>query len=207
MSEFCLLTVGLNAFLLLWEHGFYAYRFTWDTPLYHNFHFHFAKGTINVWYSRRLFALHFATFPLSTSYNIMACFSVKLYKISRVLFFALLVAQPILLSKFVADHNSNDDFYALATMFLIPLFYWAGTLYFEGLKYRLASVWFSYSIVFVIMMGVIFGRAVIEDNKLREHEIATCLCNVTNITTESQSFFDSKFLKITLCFTPGILPA
>ena len=116
----------------------------------------------------------------------------------------MLVARPILLSKFVADHDSNDDFYGLAAMFLIPLFYWAGTLYFEGLKYRLASVWFSYSFVLVIMMGVIFGRAVIEDNKLREHEIATCLCNVTNIT-ESQSFFDSKFLKITLCFTPGIM--
>ena len=189
----------LNALLLPWKHRFYAYRFTWDTP------FHFAKGTINVWYSCRLFALHFATFSLSTNYKIMAKFSVELYKISRVLFFTLLVTQPFLLSKFIADHEKDDRFYGLAAMFLIPFFCWAGTLCYDGLKYRLASVWFSYSIVLVIMMGVIFGRAVIEDNKLREQEIATCLCNVTNITTESQSFFDSKFLKITLCFTPGIM--
>ena len=134
----------------------------------------------------------------------MALFPLKLYIISRVLFFMLLVVQPILLSKFVADHKNDDRFYGLAALFLIPLLVWAGTLYHDGLKYRLATVWFLYSCVLVIMMGVIFGQAVIEDNKLREQEIATCL-NATNTTTKSHSFFDSKFLKITLCFTPGIM--
>ena len=135
----------------------------------------------------------------------MALFPLKLYIISRVLFFVLLVVQPILLSKFVADHENDDRFYGLAALFVIPLLVWAWTLYHDGLKYRLATVWFLYSCVLVIMMGVIFGQAVIEDNKLREQENATCLCDATNTTTKSHSFFDSKFLKITLCFTPGIM--
>ena len=135
----------------------------------------------------------------------MALLPLKLYIISRVLFFVFLVVQPILLSKFVADHENGSRFYGLAALFVIPLLVWAWTLYHDGLKYRLATVWFLYSCVLVIMIGVIFGSAVIEDNKLREQEIATCLCNATNTTTKSHSFFDSKFLKITLCFTPGIM--
>lgn len=138
----------------------------------------------------------------------MACFDrckVKLSKISRAIFFALLVAQPILLSKFIVNHNSNDGFYGLAAMFVIPLGIWIYHLGHNTLKQHLSIVWFSYSCVLVIMMGVIFGQAVIEDNKLREQEIATCLCNTTNTATKSHSFFDSKFLKITLCFTPGIM--
>ncbi len=136
----------------------------------------------------------------------MACCSVKLYIISRFFFFVFLVAQPALLSKFVVDHENEDGFFGLAALVVIPLFCWIGTLYRGELKYRLSLVWFLYSCVLVIMMGVIFGRAVIEDNKLREQEIATCLCTPNaNNTTTGHSFFDSKFLKITLSFTPGLM--
>ena len=125
--------------------------------------------------------------------------------ISRAIFLVLLVAQPILLSKFVADHYSNGGFFGLAAMVVIPLGIYIYYLWHNTLKQHLSILWFSYSCVFVIMIGVIFGQAVIEDNKLREQEIATCLCNATNTTTGSHSFFDSKFLKITLCFTPGLM--
>ena len=126
--------------------------------------------------------------------------------ISRVFFLVLLVVQAFLLSKFVADHENAYGYFGLAG-FLIPLLFWCGTLYYDGLKYRLGAVWLLYSCILVIMIGVIFGRAVIEDDKLREHEIATCLCtpNFNNATTTEDSFFDSKFLKITLCFTPGLM--
>ena len=117
-----------------------------------------------------------------------------------------LVAQPFLLSKFVVDHENENRFFGLAALYLIPLLYWIGTLCYGGLKYRLSVVWFLYSCVLVVMMGVIFGRAVIKDNKLREQEIATCLCTPNaNNTTIEHSFFDSTFLKITLCFTPGLM--
>ena len=129
------------------------------------------------------------------------------YMISRCFFFLFIVAQPILLSIFIVNHENNDGFGGLPLIFAIPIVYWIVTLRRGTLKQRLSIVWLVYSCGLVIMMGVIFGRAVIEDNKLREQEIATCLCtaNVTSTTTETHSCFDSKFLKITLCFTPGIM--
>ena len=131
----------------------------------------------------------------------------ELYMISRCFFFLLIVAQPILLSIFIVNHENNYGFLALPLIFAIPIFCCIEMLRRGTLKQRLSIVWFLYSCGLVIMMGVIFGRAVIEDNKLREQEITTCLCtaNVNNTTTESHSFFDSKFLKITLCLTPGIM--
>ncbi|CAB4001182.1 Hypothetical predicted protein [Paramuricea clavata] len=130
-----------------------------------------------------------------------------LYIVSRFFFFAFLVAQHVLLSKFVADHEDNLGFYGLVAMLLIPVGFWIVTLCSDELplKQYLSTVWFLYSCVLVIMIGVIFGRAVIEDNKLREQEIATCLCTRNVNATTDHSFFDSKFLKITLCFTPGLM--
>ena len=125
--------------------------------------------------------------------------------ISRFVFGLSLLAQPILLSTFVVKHEDAYAYSGLAVLLLIPLVYWIVVLYRDTLKCRLSAVWFSYSCVLVVLMGVIFGRAVIEDDKLREHEIATCLCT-SNITTTEDSFFkSSKFLKITLCFTPGLM--
>ena len=138
----------------------------------------------------------------------MGCSSAK-PSVSRVFFCLLLVAQLVLLSIFVAEHENNWGFIGLAALVLIPLVCWIVILCKKKLKKFLSAVWLGYSCVLVVMMGVIFVRAVIEDDKLREHEIATCLCNVTsatsNATTTEHSFFDSKFLKITLCFTPGLM--
>jgi hypothetical protein len=130
----------------------------------------------------------------------------ELYMVSRGFFLAFLVSQHVLLSKFVADHEDELGFYGLVAMLLITVGFWIEILRRDTLKERLSAVWLVYSCMLVIMIGVIFGRAVIEDNKLREQEIATCLCttNVNNTTTD-HSFFDSKFLKITLCFTPGLM--
>jgi hypothetical protein len=130
----------------------------------------------------------------------------ELYMVSRGFFLAFLVSQHVLLSKFVADHEDELGFYGLVAMLLITVGFWIEILRRDTLKERLSAVWLVYSCMLVIMIGVIFGRAVIEDNKLREQEIATCLCtpNVNNTTTD-HSFFDSGFLKITLFFTPGLM--
>ena len=124
--------------------------------------------------------------------------------LSRIFFALLLGLQFGLLSQFVVNHE-NKGFYGIITLSLIPLVYWAVRLRKRDLKYKLGYVWLAYSIILVIMMGIIFGGAVIEDNKLREKEIATCLCKPHNGTIDSHSFFDSKFLKITLCLTPGLM--
>ena len=127
--------------------------------------------------------------------------------ISRFFFGLFLLAQPILLSTFVVKHENAFGYFGLAGLLFIPLVYWIVILCCGSLKCRLSAVWFWYSFALVILMGVIFGRSVIKHNKLREHEIASCLCasKVTNATTTEDSFFDSKFLKITLCFTPGLM--
>ena len=138
----------------------------------------------------------------------MALFPVKLSVISRVFFFVFVAAQAVLLSQFLVDHEKNNGFYGLVGLFGIPLGYWFHTLRKKNLKRRLSVVWLLYSCALVIMVAVIFGWMLIQDNKLREQEIATCLYkfNTTvNYTNQPHSFFDSKFLKITLCFTPGLM--
>jgi amino acid permease len=91
----------------------------------------------------------------------------KLYKISRILFFAVAITQGIFLSQFMVEQNNDNSFYGLAAMFAIPLLCLVGTLYYNGLKYRLSVVWFLYSCILVIMIAIIFGEIVIKDNKLR----------------------------------------
>ena len=139
----------------------------------------------------------------------MAVFPLKLYKISRVFFVIIIITQGFLLSKYVVDHEGKA-FFGLAGMFIfLSLFIYFGMLCVHGeLKNRLGIVWFFYMIALVTMICWIFGDILIDHNKLRQEMVTSTLCNnsatkdVTN-SSHSDSFFDSKFLKITLCFTPG----
>ena len=138
----------------------------------------------------------------------MAVFPFKLYKISRAFFVIIIIAQGFLLSKYVVDHEGKS-FYGVAGVFIIlSLFTYFGTLCVHGgLKNRLGVAWFFYMVAFVVMICWIFGDLLIHHNKLRTEMITTDSCNdsvkgVMN-SSDSDSFFDSKSLKITLCFTPG----
>jgi cation transport ATPase len=91
----------------------------------------------------------------------------KLYTISRFLFFIFAIIQGSFFSRFMVAHINEYGFYGLATMFAIPLLFLAVTLHHNGLKYRLGVVWFLYSCILVIMIAIIFGEIVIKDNKLR----------------------------------------
>ncbi|XP_028409921.1 uncharacterized protein LOC114532580 [Dendronephthya gigantea] len=139
----------------------------------------------------------------------MELFPLKLYKISRFFFFVIIVVQGFLLSKYLVDHEQSENLFGVAVGFIvISLFSWVGALSYGGLKKRLGLVWLFYILALVTMMGWIYGLVLIDHNKLREEEIYTSsICNdsakSSMYSNHSESFFDSKFLKITLCLTPG----
>ena len=138
----------------------------------------------------------------------MAVFPLKLCNISKVLFVIIIVSQGCILSKYIVDHKKSEVYFGIAPAFIaLSLFTWVGTLCFGQLKNRLGIVWFFYMVALVVMVGWIFGDILINHNKLREETVSGDLCegsmqSVKN-SSNSNSFFDSKFLKITLCFTPG----
>jgi hypothetical protein len=139
----------------------------------------------------------------------MAVFPVKLYKISRVVFVIIIIIQGFVLSKYVVDHeNCKHEYLGLAAMFIVvSLLAWVVAVCTDKLKNSLGIVWLSYMVALVIMIGWIFGEIVIDNKKLTEEILTSNSCNnsAENATNSdhSDSFFDSKFLKITLCFTPG----
>ena len=133
----------------------------------------------------------------------------KLYKISRFFFVIIIIIQGFLLSKYVVDHQNSKHYYGCAGVFIfVSLFTWFGALCFNKLKNLLGIVWFFYMVALVVMIGWIYGGILIEHNKLREEIKTSGFCNdtCTNNTLNSDddnSFFNSKSLKLTLCFTPG----
>ncbi len=131
----------------------------------------------------------------------------KLFKISRVFFVIIIIIQGFLLSKYLVDHEGSEGYFGLAAVFIfLSLVVWVVSLCTGKLKNRLGIVWFFYMVALVMMIGWIFGDILIGHNKLREEMVTSNLCNVSakNATkSNSDTFFDSKFLKITLCFTPG----
>ena len=140
--------------------------------------------------------------------RMMAMFPLKLYKISRIFFCVFVVLQAFLLSRYMVENEDDDVYYALTAVVLV--FFVFGVPKFGELKNHLGRVWFSYSLPLVGMIAAIYGRIVIEENKLKEGEMLSCLYNGTSNSTvnshdESHSFFDAKLLKITLCLTPGAM--
>jgi hypothetical protein len=115
----------------------------------------------------------------------------KLYTISRFLFFVFAIIQGSFFSRFMVAHRNEHGFYGLAAMFAIPLLFLAGTLYYDKLKDRLSVVWFLYSCILVIMIAIIFGEIVIKDNKLRnevdESKSQPCIDGKNNYTFENIS--------------------
>ncbi|CAB3997745.1 Hypothetical predicted protein [Paramuricea clavata] len=115
----------------------------------------------------------------------------KLYTISRFLFFVFAIIQGSFFSRFMVAHRNEHGFYGLAAMFAIPLLFLAGTLYCDGLKDGLSAVWFLYSCILVIMIAIIFGEIVIKDNKLRneveESKSQPCIDGKNNYTFENIS--------------------
>ena len=134
-------------------------------------------------------------------------FPLKLYEISRVFFVIIIIIQGFLLLKYLVDHEGSKGYFGLAAAFIfLSLFIWFGALCTGELKNRLGIVWLFYMVALVMMIGWIFGDILIGHNKLREEMVTNNLCsesakNVTN--SNSDTFFDSKFLKIILCLTPG----
>ena len=138
--------------------------------------------------------------------RIMAIFPLKLYKISRIFFCGFAVLQAFLLSRYVVESEDTEACYGLAAIFVVLLFVVLAVFWCGKLRNHLSAVWFSYSVPLVVMIAVIYGRIVIEKNKLKDGEIFSCLYNGTvNSHDESDSFFDAKLLKITLCLTPGAM--
>ena len=110
--------------------------------------------------------------------------ALKLVNISRFFFFAIVLTQAFTLAKYQVQYK-DDDFYGLAALFFfLSLAFWIIAIWKDSLLYCLWFVWFLYSVALVIMIGVIFGGIVIE-NQLR-----------------NDTFFGPNVLKSTLSLTP-----
>ena len=115
----------------------------------------------------------------------MASFLVYL---GRFAFFILMGIQSASLASYPATYKGNDDYYALVILYLLPLGLWVFIMCKDDNLQWLFVVWFLYTIVFVIFIGVIFGGDEPLENKLKKEE-----------------FFGPNVLKMTLCLSPVLL--
>ena len=157
----------------------------------------------------------------------MALFPLKLYNVSKVAFVCIIIIQGFLLSKYLVDHYDSHGYFASAAVFIVvSLFLWIPVRWVVDPKVKLENslgiIWLFYMVALVAMICWIYGGILIKHDKLREEIAKGKLCNNTSANNTSanntsanntsannrtskpsDTFFDSKFLKITLCFTPG----
>ena len=147
----------------------------------------------------------------------MALFPLKLYNVSKVFFAGIIIIQGFLLSKYLVDHYDNHGYFASAAVFIfLSLFLWIAVLWVDDDKVKLENslgiIWLFYMVALVAMIWWIYGGILLGHGELREEIAVGNLCNNTFakngtsfMSKHSHTFFDSKFLKITLCFTPGAM--
>ena len=95
--------------------------------------------------------------------KIMASFLVCL---GRFAFFIVMGIQFASLASYPATYESNDGYYALLLLYLLPLGLWLFIMCKDDNLQWLFVVWLLYTIVFVIFIGVIFGGDEPLENKL-----------------------------------------
>ena len=115
----------------------------------------------------------------------MASFLVCL---GRFAFFIVMGLQFASLASYPATYESNDGYYALLLLYLLPLGLWLFIMCKDDNLQWLFFVWFLYTIAFVIFIAIIFGGNDPLENKLNK-----------------KHFFGPNVLKMTLCLSPVLL--
>ena len=92
------------------------------------------------------------------------------------------------LASYPATYESNDGYYTLVLLYLLPFGLWLFIMCKDDNLQWLFFVWLQYTIAFVIFIGIIFGGNDPLENKLNKED-----------------FFGPNVLKMTLCLSPVLL--
>ena len=104
----------------------------------------------------------------------------------RVLFFALIITQSLMLAAYPATYKDDSNWYAVATSQAPSVIIWLSLVLFSGAKLqRLFYVWGFYIIGLVISIAIVFG--------------------VVGDALDKKRFLGPNVLKTVLCITPLLL--